>query len=637
MKPVFPLVPSDYLATYFSGHGQIAHEDIEENNLDPDEGNHMLCKACSLPIFSTPLYNVDSNVSHFPLHRDCANLPMELQHIKHPNQTLVLIKKLDADDDRNIDFCHNCCEQCKGFIYRCSESKCIFALDVLCAMPIGNIKILHRSHKHELVPIRGEALIPCGACEFKHQGLSYLCNVCGFWIHRDCALLPNTIQHKKHGDGRGHLLSLTYTRPLRWLRSFNTCAICQGKITSLGNYFCRRCEFVAHIKCAISDPQSFRPVLSVSMGHDGLIHFPMADEQTSVVRYLLENRSSKSTIEEDSIHGEKLFEGKHHHHHPLIFYDHTSTSDDHQYHLCNGCVQPISPPFYCCPQCSDFFLHSVCANLPSEHRFTGSGNPLVLLPRAGDFFSRFKCHGCNLYCNGFAYGLKNSTFSLDVECTFLPDSITHEAHGKSHILILTSTPAGLPVHGEWCQCCGENLTSICYECSSCRHFKIHARCAVLPTSVRHKFDRHPLKLISNSSSKLLTVKEDEQHFCEICEQDMDTKCWFYRCDECLQSFHVDCIPCVGSLSRIKFGGTIRVRLHDCPLTSIRLLTTYNYRCGICQKIIRGFVDDIAFECSKCDFRIHYDCARKQHCVKHISQANNFISKYILIMSLYILK
>lgn len=149
--------------------------------------------------------------------------------------------------------------------YQCPNMGCDFRLDLLCA---SQITIVHRSHAHRLMAIRlrDSASLTCNACDTKHDPspspsesesatLSYLCNLCGFWIHPDCASLPNPILHYQHHD---HCLFLTYNLPTA---ADAKCVICNGvpKRTS-GVYFCLHCpDYLVHIRCALTRPNIFKP------------------------------------------------------------------------------------------------------------------------------------------------------------------------------------------------------------------------------------------------------------------------------------------------------------------------------------------------------------------------------------------
>ncbi|KAL3635507.1 hypothetical protein CASFOL_020054 [Castilleja foliolosa] len=606
------------------------------NKIDPDDGNSLVCTACCLPIFSTPfITSVDHNLA---MHDQCANDHLPPQLKGHPLHKGDLI--LSVNNNTNNNSCSRCLTVCSGRFYECKDTfvnfKCNFQLDLTCAL---TIKILHRSHEHRLTAIRGKSYsFVCAACGTQHDDpshtldrykrrnvpldLSYVCSNCDFWIHPDCALLPNAINlvdEKLHG----HPLLLTY--PGQGVSMVHVCEICGGQPEGMGFYACFYCRYYAHIKCAIySNPHGFKPVLLKDAQIPDLLHLPMANEHTSVMPFIRKTDiASISSITGTNRDDSKLLLLEVHEH-PLILHDHLPLTTHDIARVCNACIQLISStdPFYTCDfnfinnhndddeQCKDFFLHTCCAHLPATlvtqhpHHDRDKGHPLTLLSKVDTFspFNIFWCHGCWRQCNGFAYACTKCSFYLDVICASMPASITHDAHGKTHILRATNfTPKS-------CSCCHiEHFFNleIGYECNNCRDFRIHAKCALLPDTVTHRFDKHPLKLVTKAWAR---VDPDQEMFCEICEVGMATRYgWCYGCDKCDQFFHIWCIQSLDSLSKIKFGFSIRVRGHDCPLECVRALTVARYKCDHCAKTIWE-TGEIAFECSKCYYKIHKECA-----------------------------
>ncbi|KAH6767812.1 hypothetical protein C2S52_018795 [Perilla frutescens var. hirtella] len=546
----------------------------EENSIDPDDGNSWVCSACRLPIFSTPFqisYQRSKKNAKLLLHDECASLPEKLiDHPLHPREALHLVK----NEDFSSISCDKCREECGSLLYRCYNFSCGLRLDLLCSLPM--IKILHRSHKHRLMVIRGSASFICGACGTQHQGrlaLSYFCSACNFWIHKDCASLPNVIKllHHKHQ----HSLFLTYDRSSSSSvssSSYSKCAICGDALQSLGVYLCVKCGYYVHIRCATSDPHSFQPVLIRDAKLADLLHLPMEDEHTNIVQYMLENTSAvdDEAEEEQEEEHEDDDDGCRHDpklkKHSLIFHDEdedVSYDDDydgtgHSSRVCKACIQFILPPFYSCSKCRDFLLHSCCADLPRKiHHPIHPEHTLFLFSKSQKsslHLPGFNCSGCGHLCSGFGYSCETcSYFKVDVVCALMPPSITHESHGKTHILHMSRKPN----FSYSCSCCMLDLNGIFYECSNCRHLKLHAHCALLPTTVSHKFDKHPLKLTTSPKISLITTtttndddsEEEMQHFCAVCETDIKERCWYYTCKQCDQSFHIACIPFLDRFSR----------------------------------------------------------------------------------------
>ncbi|KAI3444206.1 hypothetical protein Pfo_000871 [Paulownia fortunei] len=564
------------LIQHFSHEHRLTFCEDKKFEDDEDDQKPYFCSICRLPILSSPSYSC-SNGCKFFLHKPCAELPQELNHPWHRPHPLFLIAKPPRDDSE----CQNCRKLCQNFTYSCSS--CTFDLHPLCATPV-EIKSKHESHQsHPLVAICRETLSLCDACGEEQKGFFFSCQECNFWIHQDCTLLPSIVKHVSHP----HPFILTYALSELHQRA-SRCRICNRKLLGKGLYFCGRCIYVAHLKCATSN---------------------------------MENLTSESKrIPEDSNDGKKLTVEKYHNH-SLIFHDKdhfqtskhdgsstSSTSSSSreaclvQELVCNACTQPISSPFYRClqPDCH-FLVHNFCANLPSSIDGGHLNIPLVLWPDSSKYFfySVFPCYFCHRPSNGFGYFYDASLLGLvlaDLECASAPNTIKHTSH-QQHVLFLNYPFETIPF-----SCCPDkSLYLLIYRCVSC-DFMIHLGCAFLPKRVRHKFDEHPLELITYSNKQ-------DYCFCEFCEEDIDLQYWFYHCAKCDQSFHVNCIPPVGYLSKVKFGGTLKISCHpDHPVTFTRMLTVGSQRCGYCKEIIEGFVDQMAFHCPKCEFWIHFSCA-----------------------------
>lgn len=88
-----------------------------------------------------------------------------------------------------------------------------------------------------------------------------------------------------------------------------------------------------------------------------------------------------------------------------------------------------------------------------------------------------------------------------------------------------------------------------FLCYSCPNFTLDIRCALLPSTVFHHLDRHPLKL---APFKFSITGHSDDDFCEICEMYFDNEVWQYRCKDCNTWFHIDCILSYGGTSLSKW-------------------------------------------------------------------------------------
>lgn len=209
--------------------------------------------------------------------------------------------------------------------------------------------------------------------------------------------------------------------------------------------------------------------------------------------------------------------------------------------LCNGCLRPImSMPFYKCAQSCGFALHEWCTRLPTsiENHPGHPKHPLILLPNVSNkFFSIFRCKVCKLDCNGFAYACVKCEYYVDVSCGFIPEKITHKAH-PNHLL----SRVKLDNYDSWCHICRRRMWEdyFSFSCSICDNIFMHIWCALLlPGTIRHKYDKHPMSL-----SYLPIENHKSEYFCEICEEPLNPHRSFYHCHKCVQSVHSDCAPLI---------------------------------------------------------------------------------------------
>ena len=284
--------------------------------------------------------------------------------------------------------------------------------------------------------------------------------------------------------------------------------------------------------------------------------------------------------------------------------------------LCDGCAKPVTTlPFYKCSQSCDFVLHEWCVRLPSKiqnHPFHPN-HTLVLLPKYDRWLADvFRCKICSLRSNGFVYDCKEcDNFCIDINCAFIPEQITHEAH-PNHLL--SRIDASVKI----CKACGWRFDNNRkgFHCQSC-DFYLHIGCALLlPRMIIHRFDKqHPLTLRYEPVENHIS-----EYFCGICEEEFDPiHKWFYHCTTCAESMHTACAPikheCKQAIHRkymesvfdfinVKFGGTHEIESHPHRVSFIQG-TTYHGCCERCNETIKS--DEMIFKCLECKFAIHYKC------------------------------
>ncbi|PWA41594.1 zinc finger, PHD-type [Artemisia annua] len=556
---------------------------------------------CKEQIYSFHSCYYECKSCDYSLHKFCAELPkIQNNHPLHPGHNLTL-SELDLRAKFSFEYewmCHVCKFNWKSFFNYFCET-CNSSMDIICAT-ISQQKINHPSHPdHQLQRMFGRIVSTCDACGEKHDGHFFQCIICPrYRIHVDCALLPAKllIQHRTNETfTHSHPLTLAYSFSFSEQRARFTplCRVCGGAFNEhLWIYKCDKCRYYVHVHCATSKRDAFMSILQkTSLGktfknykddeHPNLLHCPFSDEGDNLLKHLFFNQ--KDVIVKHD--GEILNHPSHQH--PLNLFD-TQTSLANEvvsFHdpmkkiqlLCDGCVKPITTvPFYKCSQSNqhcDFILHEWCAKLPFEVK-EYVGHPehnLEFLPKVSSkFFGVFKCPICELHSNGFAYGCTRCDYYICINCAFIPEKITHEAH-PGHLLSITNPSAKL--RGRYCRACKFSMSWLPgFSCPSC-HIYIHVRCALLlPKVIRHKYDKHhPLSLRYEPAENHIS-----EYFCDICEDELNPFRWFYHCSTCDHSMHAACAPLILQCEQatyfnynmsvfkflnVKFGRTVEIKGH----------------------------------------------------------------------------
>ena len=188
----------------------------------------------------------------------------------------------------------------------------------------------------------------------------------------------------------------------------------------------------------------------------------------------------------------------------------------------NGCVRAIFPPFYSCANCS-FFLHKSCANLSMKKQHSLHQHPLTLQKSS---MSMFRCTACDQSTTGFRYACEPCQFKLDVQCSLVPEILTHEGH--KHQLILSYTS-----FDQSCSSCGYERNLV-FRCTTCE-FALDFKCVTLPQTTMYKQHEHPFTLS-------YTAEDDfGEYYCDICEEERNPNHQFYYCIDCTYLAHPKCI------------------------------------------------------------------------------------------------
>lgn len=425
----------------------------------------------------------------------------------------------DDEDDSLSDGNHLNCKCCRvpleKLYYHCSI--CKFNLNATCSMKPPPATISHlKSHENilTLFPIR--LPLPCDACGLSLSDagdLVYACLPCSHMVHRSCIYLPRVIKVTRHP----HRLSLTSSlQPGDF-----SCGVCRQTVdVNYGQYSCDKgCHYAIHSKCATRE--------DVWDGKD-LDGVPEEPDEYIEPPFL---KIDEETIQHFS-----------HHEHYLRLHEHKTIGEKDK--LCEACTLPIiiSQKIYSCMQC-DYVLDEACASLPRKKYLPLHKHPLTLHPFPigvapwNDLFvpikDLFVCNGCNRKGCGFVYKCdeEDCNFNIDVRCASVPDPLTHgcHPHPQDHPLFFNLSKGN-------CMGCGsESCSSYFLECIKCKSF-LGIRCATLPSEAHYRHDRHPLTLCYGEEDTT-----SGQYWCEKCESKLDPRTWFYTCDSCRITLHVDCL------------------------------------------------------------------------------------------------
>ncbi|KAI3814763.1 hypothetical protein L1987_14407 [Smallanthus sonchifolius] len=387
-------------------------------------------------------------------------------------------------------------------------------------------------------------------------------------------------------------------------------------------YPCDRCDQeIAYLhRCEPSD--SGTNITSRNYGDDrSILHLPLSEQTYNIIKDIILKGSKETSITHNS------------HEHPLILVDTVNKVKD----ICNVCVRPIvmDMPYYKCTfydQGCNFLLHDWCTRLPAEledhisHPYPQ--HTLILLPNEPDMgASLFECEVCFRVTNGFVYRCVECNYCIDVRCAFIAPEFKHGKHTlqkithKSHPYHLLSI-INARLEKNYCRMClsgftEENKASL--SCESC-NFHLHPECALLlPETIRHKYDKHPMTLCYSPIEN-----HGGDYFCEVYEEELNPNACFYHCHECAQSIHSACAPLIPQAQsiplynlyvssifdsskwvfdmNIKTGVIHKVSNHPHPLSLLEA-TESDGNCTKCNRRLNK--NDLIFKCLQCKYTVHW--------------------------------
>ncbi|XP_040965711.1 uncharacterized protein [Gossypium hirsutum] len=541
---------------------ELEHVALEDPSFSSknDGGNLGECFGCWEPLAMYTYFSLDCG---FNLHKRCAELPLKMDLLCHRKHPLVL----QFNSERLA--CKVCqVTQQRGFVYGCSP--CELAIHIECASPLPVIK--DKSHQHPFTLFWRQIPFICDACGTEGHHVAYTCGTCSIMVHKKCISLPRIIEHAFHV----HRVFHTYFIRKEYFESLN-CIWCHEVVhTEHGSYFCADCSVILHVDCALKEEQLYC-IVSQENEADKSLDIPV----NSITEVLETNDAGEATLIE---HCEHM--------HYLMLSDNIREHGDK---CCDGCLLLISAKFYHCSRC-DFFLHKSCAELPKmklfskhacgETEFYSGLKPLILTSAC-----MFKCGLCMYLSNGFSYKCNECGSPICLRCFALSLQDVVKIPWHKHPLLLYYNYQGQ------CSACGKDV--VCpFRCKDC-NIHLCPWCVLRPIRVRHKCDKHLLALTYDKINDYA-----KYHYCDICEKERDPKNWFYYCETCDTSAHVDCV--LGEYPLIKLGSIYNEGEHPHPLTFVKKFPYYP-ECIECGERC----EDLSLECAEpgCNYIAHWKCRK----------------------------
>lgn len=90
----------------------------------------------------------------------------------------------------------------------------------------------------------------CDRCKHYLSGSYYGCVICGIRLHLRCVPIPKIVEHKCHL----HPLELVDSVVEDDYSRVNNCDVCETPRDAKNSFYkCKKCGFVAHIECIVSE------------------------------------------------------------------------------------------------------------------------------------------------------------------------------------------------------------------------------------------------------------------------------------------------------------------------------------------------------------------------------------------------
>ncbi|KAJ8769749.1 hypothetical protein K2173_005955 [Erythroxylum novogranatense] len=324
------------------------------------------CYGCKQRMHGKGYSCADCEIS---LHKECAELPLQIKHSLHSSHPLNLV----PSNDKRRFTCSGCSYfSCGDISYVCNQ--CMFVLDIKCASaisPVGDrskkmeekerkATIYHFSHEHKLTfaYFLVESQVYCIMCDTMISGPGYHCGDCEFFLHESCCDTPQYIQHPFH---------LPHQLELSLWGYMDACYACNFPFGRCVFYSCKECNFRLHVRCSKYLTSSFKHA-----GHKHNFFYFVAKDLRDVTKFI----------------------------------------------GCQECGKHCSSSFYRCTECK-INLHLECIPIPKEVKGSCHIHSLSLMGSdTEDRCEEYYCHACENLRNPKhdIYSCKRCPYTAHIGC-----------------------------------------------------------------------------------------------------------------------------------------------------------------------------------------------------------------------------
>ncbi|KAK8308216.1 hypothetical protein V6Z11_D02G040800 [Gossypium hirsutum] len=425
------------------------------------------CSGCQKPI-SGPIYHCsDCTYTIFNLHKECAELPLEINHPYDRKHPLTLLPQPPTHPQKCS--CYLCRIQWKGFVYSCSLCNFDLSLDDFLFSPPT---ITVASHEHPWMLISRKMSFVCDFCGTDGDHSPYHCDTCVLFVHKNCISLPRHIMITRHS----HTISLSYS--LRQIQEVDI---------RYGSYRCpaSRCRYIAHVRCA-TDREIWGGTI-MPEGYDERSE-EVVDEPSNLITDVVEQIrigelmvaseikhsyhdynlrltfSGKTKDDDSECNGDcaELPKEMPHPFHMHLLTPSNSHINGYGYSCCHACFRAYQGFSYRCYKGCSFEIDAHKHSLFFVHNNEGS--------------SCSACFKRQRWWNGAYRCMRRCDFSLDVGCATLPLTAWYKYDRHALTLTFSDDSEASQLYCDFCEKEREP-NSWFYYCAECDN-SLHLNCAI---------------------------------------------------------------------------------------------------------------------------------------------------------------